>query len=391
MATHFEVSELIAKLAVTAGAPLRRAKTMAPELYHSTDLYEREIELIFKRGWLCAGTANEIPNAGDYITYSIADQPIYVMRDSDGHIRAFSNVCLHRMMKLLDARRGTCRRIVCPYHGWTYDNKGQLIGAGHMARSETFNKAEYKIPEVRVEIWEGWIYVTLDQNAPSVASQLSELHSIVAAYRMAEYQPVADRDHIWQTNWKFLCENFMEGYHLPVAHRATVGAWFPAEETGFPEQTFDAFTYQTFIKDETATYGRAHPDNSRLRNEWRYTSIMPTVFPSHMYVLAPDHLWYLSLRPKNVNEVHVRFGASLAPEVLQALGSRREDFIKDLIDFFDRVNDEDRFLVEGLQQGSAGRLAAPGPLSWLERELHDFSRYLYRQLSRTDGAVTSRD
>jgi phenylpropionate dioxygenase-like ring-hydroxylating dioxygenase large terminal subunit len=384
MTTPLGVSEIIARLAETAGAPLSRAKTMASELYHSSDLYDREIELIFKRGWLCAGTVNEIPSAGDYITYSIADKPIYVMRDSDGHIRAFSNVCLHRMMKLLDGRRGTCRRVVCPYHGWTYNNKGQLIGAGHMAQTANFNKAEFKLPEVRLEIWEGWIYVTLDSSAPSVAVQLAELYPIVSAYGMAGYRPVAERDHIWQTNWKLLCENFMEGYHLPVAHKATVGAWFPAEETRFPEQTFDGFTYQTFVKDETATYGRAHPDNSRLKNEWRYTSIMPTVFPSHMYVLAPDHMWYLSLRPKNVNEVHVRFGASLAPEVLHALGDQREIFIKDLVNFFDRVNEEDRFLVEGLQQGSASGLASPGPLSWLERELHDFSRYLYRRLSKSD-------
>jgi choline monooxygenase len=381
MASHSVVLDLVAKLAETAGTPLRRAKTMAPELYHNRDFYEREIDQIFKRCWLCAGTANELPNAGDYITFSIADQPIYIMRGSDGQIHAFANVCLHRMMRLLDARRGTCRRIICPYHGWTYDNMGQLIGAGHMAQSDSFNKSEYKIPELRLEIWEGWIYVTLNSSAPSVASQLAELHPVVAAYGMADYQPVAERDHIWQTNWKFLCENFMEGYHLPVAHRATVGAWFPAEETRFPEQTFDAFTYQTFVKDETATYGRAHSGNSRLKNEWRFTSIMPTIFPTHMYVLAPDHLWYLSLRPKNVGEVHVRFGASLAPEVLNALGDRREAFIKDLIDFFDKVNDEDRFLVEGLQQGSAGPLATAGPFSWLERELHDFSRYLYRQLS----------
>jgi choline monooxygenase len=376
-----DVLKLIGNLAETAGTPLRRAKAMAPGLYHDPSIHQMELERIFGREWLCVGTANEIPHPGDFVTFSIADQPIYVMRGKDNIIRAFSNVCLHRMMVLLDARRGNCKRVVCPYHAWTYDDKGQLIGAGHMAQSEEFNKANYKLPEIRTEVWEGWIYVTLNCRAPSIASELAELQPIVARYGMADYLPVAAQDQVWQTNWKFLCENFMEGYHLPVAHRATVGAWFPAERTQFPQRECRAFTYQTFIKDETAIYGRAHPDNTRLEQEWRHTSVMPTVFPSHMYVLAPDHLWYLSLRPRGVCEVQVRFGVALAPEVHAALGARREEFLKDLVTFFDKVNAEDRFLVEGMQRGSAAPLASAGPLSWLEREVHDFERYLSRQLS----------
>ena len=309
------VQRLIEKLAETAAVPLARAKALAAELYHDPEIHQLELDRIFKKGWLCAGIASEIPKAGDYLSYSIAEQPIFVIRGKDGALRSFSSVCLHRMMMLVEGS-GNCRRLVCPYHGWTYDETGRLIGAGHMDQSDVFNKADYRLPEIRTEIWEGWIYVTLDQAAPSVASQLAELQPIVTRYGMADYVPVVTQDHVWQTNWKFLCENFMEGYHLPVAHRATVGAWFPAEETKFPDMVFDAFTYQSFLKDETATYGRAHANNTRLKDEWRYTSVMPTVFPSHMYVLAPDHLWYLSLRPKGVNEVHVRFGASLAPEVL---------------------------------------------------------------------------
>ena len=108
---------------------------------------------------------------------------------------------------------------------------------------------------------------------------------------------------------------------------------------------------------------------------------MPTVFPSHMYVLAPDHMWYLSLRPKSVDEVHVRFGLALAPEVNTALGDTREQWLAEVITFFDKVNAEDKFVVEGIAVGSRAPLARPGPLSWLEREVHDFARYLDRLVS----------
>jgi hypothetical protein len=105
-----------------------------------------------------------------------------------------------------------------------------------------------------------------------------------------------------------------------------------------------------------------------------------------MYVLAPDHLWYLSLRPKGVGEVLVRFGAAIAPEVEAALGEGRKAWIEGLISFFDRVNEEDRIVVEGLFQGTGAPLARPGRLSWLEREIHDFIRYLDRGLSRRQAS-----
>jgi hypothetical protein len=100
-----------------------------------------------------------------------------------------------------------------------------------------------------------------------------------------------------------------------------------------------------------------------------------------MYVLAPDHFWYLSLRPKGVGQVQVRFGVALAPEVHQALGDGRDAWVSDLVGFFDRVNAEDRTVVEGIYRGAQAPLAAQGPLSWLEREIHDFMGYLARRLA----------
>ena len=301
-------TEILKGLKKVAQSSLDEAFTVPPAIYSDAEIAKLELARIFRTDWLCPGLAADIPNPGDYVTWNIAGQPIYCVRGRDGGIRSFANVCLHRMMTLLQDR-GNCQRITCPYHGWTYDIDGRVIGAGHMqGRDPEFEKKGYRLPEIRTEIWEGWIYVTLNDEAPPVAELLRELEPEVARYRLDKYVSVALQDHLWNTNWKLLTENFMEGYHLPVAHRETVGAWFPVEATKFPEKVFDAFTWQTFEKDETAKYGRAHPDNTHLEGQWRYTSLMPTVFPSHMYVLAPDHMWYLSLHPKDVDHVHVRFG-----------------------------------------------------------------------------------
>ena len=373
-------ADLLTRLADNAQRPASMAVGLPPQIYTDPEILRLEEERIFAHEWLCAGLAAEIPKPGDYLTFAIGTQPIIVVRGADGTVRGLSNVCRHRMSRLVEGR-GSARVFACPYHAWTYDLQGRLMGAPHMTRSEGFDKKKICLPEIRTEVWEGWIYVTLDPEIDSVAAKLRPLQAVVAPYRMAGYVPFVTQDHVWDTNWKLLTENFMEGYHLPVAHKRTVGAWFPAEETGFPDQVFDSFTYQTFIKNQDAKYGLAHKDNTVLEGKWRYTSVMPTAFPAHMYVLAPDHLWYLSLRPKAVGEVHVRFGAAMAPEVMESLNDPKP-FVSELVDFFDRVNEEDRMIVEGLYQGTSAPLARPGRLSWLEREIHDFICYLDRELCR---------
>jgi choline monooxygenase len=374
------LTAILAGLADRAALPPgRQARPLPLSLYTSPEIHALERERIFAREWVCVGLAAEIPDPGNYVTFSINDQPIFTVRSRDGAIRSFSNVCRHRMMVLLEGR-GTCRKVVCPYHAWTYGLDGALIGAPHMDRTAGFDKASFGLPEIRTEIWHGWIYVTLDADAAPMAQRLAPLAEIVDRFGMAHYVPVANQDHFWNTNWKLLCENFMESYHLPVAHRGTLGNWLPMEDIGFPDEAHEAFTYQTFPKQEDARYGRAHPGNTRLEGHWRYTSVMPTVYPAHMYVLAPDHLWYLSLRPQGVDHVHVRFGAALAPEVHASLDDP-EASVGELVQFFDDVNAEDRVVVEGIYRGVQAPLAAAGPMSWLEREIQDFSGYLAQRLS----------
>lgn len=375
------VDALLTHLGKIASGSLGDATGADPALYWNADVATAEDQNIFRKDWVCPGLAAEIPNTGDYITYTIAGEPIYCIRDKTGAVKTYSNVCRHRMMQLLEGS-GTTSRVVCPYHAWSYNLNGQLIGAGHMEYSNGFDKKKICLPEIRTEIWNGWIYVTLNPEAQSVSEALAPLNDVVSRYGMENYVPIVSEEHVWKTNWKLLTENFMEGYHLPVAHKATVGAWFAVKKTVFPKESHDSFTYQTFAKSGTATYGQAHPDNRTLTGEWRNTSVLPTVFPTHMYVLAPDHLWYLSLRPRGVGEVDIRFGVAIAPEVdaMLSYADERDAWITDLVSFFEHVNTEDRQVVEGIYAGSKSSFAVPGPLSWLEREIHDFQRYLARRL-----------
>jgi choline monooxygenase len=371
-------SSLLSLLKEAAAQPADHARALPGGLYTSEHIYKLEQQRIFRRGWLCAGRAAEIPNVGDYLTFSIAGQPVLVLRTGVVEIHSYSNVCLHRMMVLKEGR-GNLRSIVCPYHAWTYDLHGRLTNAGQMHRSASFDKQKHQLPSIRTETWQGWIYVTLDSDAQSIRTLLEPLESMIAPYGMSDYIPVMVQDHLWQTNWKLLNENFMEGYHGPFVHRETVGAGVAVAETKFPPRISDHFTLSSFTKPEGAVYGCAHERNRRLNGEWRRTSILPTIFPTHSFSLAPDYLWYLSLRPTRPGEVMVRIGVSLAPEN-HADAARTEGAIRALESFFDKVNGEDRVMVETLFRGVQAPLAHGGMLSWLERELHEFTQYLARQL-----------
>jgi phenylpropionate dioxygenase-like ring-hydroxylating dioxygenase large terminal subunit len=374
-----ELATLLKELGVLAQRPVAQATAMPKAVYTSEQFLALEQTRIFEKEWLCAGRTDALRKPGDYLTYAIGSQPVFVVRTEAGEVRAFSNVCLHRMMRLLEGR-GNCKRIVCPYHAWTYSTDGCLLRARYMEQSTGFDLASYRLPAVRCEVWEGWVYITLNPDAPSICERLGALGDIVGRYNMGDYVEILQEDHEWSTNWKLLTENFMEGYHLPVAHRETVGAYFPAEATEFSSgPPNDAFTFQWFVKTNDAPVGTAHPRNTRLAGAWRNTSVLGTVYPSHMFALAPDHMWYLSLQPKGPGKVSIRYGAAFAPEVLEA-SEDPERLIADTTAFLAKVQEEDRFVVEGIFQGAGAALSKPGPLSWLERENHEFTQYLARRL-----------
>lgn len=373
-----ETGALVKRLSHLAERDLADASTMPGEVYASREFFELEQERIFAREWHCAGRVESIPQPGDYLTWRIGAQPVAVVRQKDGSLKAFSNVCRHRMMKLLSGS-GRCRRIVCPYHAWTYDLDGRLLQARHMEKTRDFDVSTVSLPRVRCEVWQGWIYITLDAGIPVPGERLAGLEHVMADYHAADYVEVDRQDHVWKTNWKLLTENFMEGYHLPVTHRRTVGAYFPVEETRFGDDGA-AFTFQWFTKTTDAPVGTAHSRNRSLRGRARSTSILGTVFPCHMFVLAPDHLWYLSLQPRSPGEIDVRYGLAFAPEVMadqKDLDSRLEEAKA----FLDATNEEDRVVVEALWEGVQAPLAEPGPLSWLEKENLDFLRYVLRMVT----------
>ena len=366
----------IEALRAAARAPFARAHAMPPEVYTSNAFLAEEIAHVFRREWYCAGRADALREPGDYTAFDLAGEPVVVVRDGEGVLRAMSNVCRHRMSTLLEGT-GRTRSIVCPYHAWTYGLDGRLRGAPAMCRNERFRREDHVLPPVRCEEWLGWIFVTLDSEAAPVGERLAEVEAMIADYDMARYTEAFREEHVWKTNWKVLAENFMESYHLPICHAGTIGGLSRLEDMVCPPGR-PAFNYHTILKDESLRIAMAHPSNHRLEGDARRTTFLLAVYPSLMVTLTPGYFWYLSLHPRGPGQVHIRFGGGMsddfaddpdAPENFAALKSLLDD-----------VNAEDRGCTERVYRGLCAGLARPGPLSHLERPNYDFARYLIERI-----------
>ena len=265
------------------------------------------------------------------------------------------------------------RAIVCPYHAWTYNLDGSLRGAPAMSRNEAFDRRDYRLPALRCEEWLGWVFVSLDPEARPVAERLGEVEGLVGDFGMEAYVETFFETHVWDTNWKVLAENFMESYHLPVCHAATIGGLSKLDEMVCPPGR-EAFNHHTILKDETLSIALAHPSNTRLEGERRRTTYLLAIYPSLLVTLTPGYFWYLTLHPQGPGQVRIGFGGGMSPDFAGDPDAQAHfDALKTLLD---EVNVEDRGCTEKVYRGLLSRLARPGHLSHLERPNYDFARYL---------------
>ena len=364
--------DAVGELHANAATPFTEAFAMPKSVYTSEDFLALEQAHIFAADWICAGRAETLAKPGDYLTMEIAGEPIVVLCDRDGAIRALSNVCRHRMSTLLEGR-GHVTTITCPYHAWSYNLDGSLRGAATMDGNRAFCKEETRLPGIRCEVWQGWIMVTLNQDAASPATVFEEVTQLIAPLDMTHYREMFQESFTWATNWKVLAENFMESYHLPMCHKGTIGGASKFEEMVCPEG-LEAFNYHTILKDETVPLALAHASNTTLTGDLRRTTWLFAIYPSLMITLTPGYFWYLSLTPDTPGRVKVLFGGGMSEDWLA--DPKAEEYLAKVKALLDKVNVEDKGCTEKVYRGLLSEMAAPGPLSPLERPNYDFARYL---------------
>jgi choline monooxygenase len=228
-----------------------------------------------------------VATPGDYITSEVAGQPIVTTCDKKGAIRSFSNVCRHRSRLVADGQ-GNASKLVCPFHGWCYDLNGRLSNAPRMRGAEEFDKRNYRLPPIRTEIWEGWIYVTLDDKAPPLAERFALAAEKTQNYRMAKYTTLFRADEVRETNWKLFMENFMEPYHVQMTHEGSTKMYRADSNIGidlFPgEAPYLSYHYEEWGGNFFENAKKLAPD---LTDFEATRAVLIGNFPSHVYVVFP--------------------------------------------------------------------------------------------------------
>jgi len=369
---------LLQLLAQNANASCNDAQSLPPAIYHDPDILNLETGHLFRKEWICIGRTAEISDQGDFLCLNIVDAPVFVIRQRDASVKAFANVCVHRSSRLLSGA-GHVSRISCPYHSWTYELDGQLIAAPFMDKTPGFDVANHELKELACEIWQGFIYVSLQADPEPVGKRLSALTELIGDFGMANYVPVFAEEETWNTNWKCLVENFMDAYHLHRVHKKSFGKYGSSEDQThlFPGE--EAFTYHYVQEEEGPRSVNAHPDNTWLKGSDRVKTFLVNIFPSHVIQLQPDMLWYLSILPDGLEKVNIRWAVSIPAEILNG-AKVRQAVIDEVMQLIHQVNGEDRPIVENVFRATASPDAVQGPLSYLERNVWEFGRYLARNL-----------
>ena len=192
-------------------------------IFSDPEVYERELQAIFGRCWLCVGHVSEVPYNGDYVTRYMGTNPVVMVRGEDGQVRVILNVCQHRGMRVCRSELGNTSHFRCPYHGWTYKNDGRLVGVPfqQQAYGEELDRSSIRLREARVEQYAGLVFATWDTSAPSLGEYLGDarwyLDLYVGRAEMQVFGP-PQRYEI-PTNWKIPSENFAsDAYHTGHLH-----------------------------------------------------------------------------------------------------------------------------------------------------------------------------
>ena len=386
------IQDLLDRIRLSA-LDVSEARTMPAGAYTSPEFFAFEKEKVFYREWLCLGHQNQLAGPGSAFTISVVDEPLIVLRDRENAIHVFSAICPHRGFPVVRGNiHESCThdRLVCPYHRWTFDLGGRLLGAPHMTRTidDEALRAETTLREFRMEIVQGFIFVNFDDDAAPLRPTLSKFEDECTNYGIPDMVPMPSlvRTDL-RFNWKIMHENALEPYHTMFVHDgyhdlapARLAAFMPFEDND------GQIMHPTgFLKgvDGMNPFGRApFPVIPTLTDTQRghimYGSLPPTMF----FGLKPDQVFVFLILPQGPDTITL-VTMFLVPR--STLHMKHFDWAYQSQLSASAVfgqQDVEANLV--MQEGFKSRFVRPGRYSHLEETLPQFNRWLLRRYLRGD-------
>ncbi len=343
-------------------APLAEASTLPAAWYTDPRVAELERRAVFGNTWQLVGRAEQVREAGAFVTATVAGEPIVVVRGADQVLRGFFNVCRHHAAAVVTECAGRADRLRCPYHGWTYGLDGALRSQTEWGGVEKFDAAQNGLVPVSVATWEGLVFVHLDRDPPAIEAALGQrLVDAVAELRLGELTHVARREWTIACNWKVFVDNYLDGgYHVPFLHRGLNSI------LSFKDYTIDCWDRVCLQQSPIdGSVGEAMTASVRQGHAYYYW-----LYPNLMLNWYEGYLDTNLVIPLGVDRMKVVFDFWFADPTQT---ERNEASIA----VSDHIQDEDHAICEAVQRGLGSRAYQAGRLS-VRREAgeHLFHRLL---------------
>jgi glycine betaine catabolism A len=353
-----------------------RRQTQPARVYTDPAWFAAEMERIFASMWIAVARTDHLPEAGAFVRREVAGASVLLVRNRGGVVRAFHNVCRHRGTELCDQATGQFPgSIQCPYHAWTYDLDGALIGAPLMDLVDGFSRDDYPLHAVACQVWDGHIFINLSPSSEPLPAQLGDLPHRFAPWRMSELRAVRRIDYDVHANWKLIVQNYNECLHCPVIHPLLTRMHHYLGADNVPStDTYSggAMGFNEGVETLSTDGRRRRAFLPGLSEEQRHLVNYYAIYPNLLLTLHPDYMATVTIWPRTperttlVAEWHFHDDEIAKP-----------DFVcDDAIEFWDRTNREDWAISERAQRGIRSRGYTPGPYSTRETQLWDFDRFV---------------
>jgi len=344
-------------------------------VYRDPEYFRVEMARLIRPSWQIVCHSSDIPNAGDWRTLDLPGESVIVIRGPDGAARAFANVCRHRGSRLVDGQAGCSKRLICPYHAWTYAADGRLVGVPQREDYPGLATGLGLIP-VEMENWRDFLFVRLEGGGPSVAEMMAPYESEVAPHRFEDLRAIGritlrPRD----VNWKNVADNYSDGLHINVAHPGLTrlfGGDYRIEAGEHVDRMSGALVERPSSNLSERAYQAFLPGEDGC---WLYFKLWPNVAID----IYPDQVDFMHFVPVGPTQTMIREISYALPDARREMKAAR--YLNWRINR--RVNDEDTALIRRVQQGMASSLYRPGPLGRSEVCLRSFARKLRRLIPET--------
>ena len=350
-------------------APLAEAHTIPAPWYTDPRVAALEQRNVFSRTWQTVGRTDQVEKPGQYVTATVAGEPIVVVRGSDNQLRAFFNVCRHHAMTVMTEPCGHAQHLRCPYHGWTYNLEGELRGMTEFEGVCDFDRAKNGLVPVRAETWQKFIFVNLDPQAAPLKDFLGELAQRARPLGFSNLKFVERRSYVQQCNWKVYVDNFLDGgYHVPHMHK---GLNSVLDYTNYTIENLERCCVQSSpvaVDSTSESNAAATRKGDRAYYFWQYPNFMLNWYEGYLDTNL--------VIPLGVDRCEVIFDFYFADT-----SAAQMPYIRQSIEVSERVQQEDIVICDGVQRGLSSRAYQAGRLS-VRREAgeHLFHRLLAADL-----------